>query len=194
MGEETGRGTAEEQEVDGLRHRPQVNQRRDEPVPGSSHHSGTQPADETDPAGAAGTDSAATAGTDPAARGEQRSAARAQDEAAGPGGEAARPGDEAGAPGGEAARPGGEAGAPGGEAAGPGDEAAGPDDEAAGPGKAVRDMMGGPPPQGDVPDAPAAQIAATDEEREGTSVAFVANAVPGKPDGEVDTRGGYTGS
>lgn len=159
MGEETGRGTAEEQEVDGLRHRPQVNQRRDEPVPGSSHHSGTQPADETDPAGAAGTDSAATAGTDPAARGEQRSAARAQD-----------------------------------EAAGPGDEAAGPDDEAAGPGKAVRDMMGGPPPQGDVPDAPAAQIAATDEEREGTSVAFVANAVPGKPDGEVDTRGGYTGS
>jgi hypothetical protein len=144
MREETGRGTAEEQEVDGLRHRPQVNQRRDEPVPGSSHHSGTQPPDETDPADTAGKDRAATD--------EQRSAASAQD------------------------------------------EAAEPSDEAAGPGKAVRDMMGGPPPQGDVPDAPATQIAATDEEREGTSVAFVANAVPGKPDGEVDTRGGYTGT
>jgi hypothetical protein len=75
-----------------------------------------------------------------------------------------------------------------------GPSAARPPDADDAPGKAVRDMMGGPPPQGDVPDAPATQIAATDESRKGTSVSHVANAVPGKPDGEVDTRGGYTGS
>ena len=58
-----------------------------------------------------------------------------------------------------------------------------------GQGDAVRAMMGGPPPQGDVPDAPATQIAAADtEEGEVTRVTRVANAVPGKPDGEVDTR------
>jgi hypothetical protein len=58
-------------------------------------------------------------------------------------------------------------------------------------GKAVRDMMGGPAPQGDVPDAPATQIAATDkdnEEGQPPRVRYVANAVPGQPDGEVDTR------
>lgn len=59
-------------------------------------------------------------------------------------------------------------------------------------GDAVRDMMGGPPPQGDAPDAPGVQIAAVDgadgeDAREGR-VRHVANAVPGKPDGEVDTR------
>jgi hypothetical protein len=83
-------------------------------------------------------------------------------------------------------------------------------------------MPGGPSPQGDVPDAPAVQVAATegvhggyvtvdgstgdgstgvtdqdarDEEhaekhadgRPGP-VRLVSNAVPGKPDGEVDTR------
>ena len=54
---------------------------------------------------------------------------------------------------------------------------------------AVRDMMGGPPPQGDVPDAPATQIAAADAgEDQATRVRRVANAVPGKPDGQVDTR------
>jgi len=56
-------------------------------------------------------------------------------------------------------------------------------------GDAVRAMMGGPPPQGDVPDAPATQIAAADnEEGRVTRVSRVANAVPRKPDGEVDTR------
>ena len=63
-------------------------------------------------------------------------------------------------------------------------------------GDAVRDMMGGPPPQGDVPDAPGTQIAATDSPdpaatdpaNAGQRVRHVANAVPGKPDGEVDTR------
>lgn len=56
-------------------------------------------------------------------------------------------------------------------------------------GDAVRDMMGGPPPQGDVPDAPGTQIAAADPAEDGTPrVRYVANAVPGKPDGEVDTR------
>jgi hypothetical protein len=57
------------------------------------------------------------------------------------------------------------------------------------PGDAVRDMMGGPPPQGDVPDAPGTQIAAAEPAEDGTPRArHVANAVPGKPDGEVDTR------
>ena len=61
--------------------------------------------------------------------------------------------------------------------------------EGGGQGDAVRDMMGGPPPQGDVPDAPGTQIAAADnEEGQVTRVTRVANAVPGKPDGEVDTR------
>jgi hypothetical protein len=55
-------------------------------------------------------------------------------------------------------------------------------------GDAVRDMMGGPPPQGDVPDAPGTQIAAADEGERGRKARYVANAVPGKPDGEVDTR------
>jgi hypothetical protein len=56
-------------------------------------------------------------------------------------------------------------------------------------GDAVRDMMGGPPPQGEVPDAPGTQIAAADPDEDGTArVRHVANAVPGKPDGEVDTR------
>jgi hypothetical protein len=65
-------------------------------------------------------------------------------------------------------------------------------------GDAVRDMMGGPQPQGDVPDAPGTQIAAaepTDPNQErgggpgrGQRARCVANAVPGKPDGEVDTR------
>lgn len=58
-----------------------------------------------------------------------------------------------------------------------------------GQGDAVRAMMGGPPPQGDVPDAPATQIAAAEnEEGQVTRVTRVANAVPGQPDGEVDTR------
>jgi hypothetical protein len=58
-----------------------------------------------------------------------------------------------------------------------------------GQGDAVQAMMGGPPPQGDVPDAPAIQVAAADDkEGQVTRVTRVANAVPGKPDGEVDTR------
>jgi hypothetical protein len=56
------------------------------------------------------------------------------------------------------------------------------------PGDAVRDMMGGPPPQGDTPDAPGTQVAAADEGEQGPKARYVANAVPGKPDGEVDTR------
>jgi hypothetical protein len=55
-------------------------------------------------------------------------------------------------------------------------------------GDAVRDMMGGPPPQGDVPDAPGTQVAAAEEGERGPRARHVANAVPGKPDGEVDTR------
>lgn len=66
-----------------------------------------------------------------------------------------------------------------------------------GPGKAIRDMMpGGPAPQGDVPDAPAVQIATAedrgdeddDPNRRPGSPRLMSNAVPGKPDGEVDTR------
>ena len=68
--------------------------------------------------------------------------------------------------------------------------------EDTGPGKAVRDMMpSGPAPQGDVRDAPAVQVTATedpgdDDDPEGRPgpVRIVSNAVPGKPDGEVDTR------
>jgi hypothetical protein len=56
------------------------------------------------------------------------------------------------------------------------------------PGDAVRDMMGGPPPQGGTPDAPGTQVAAADEGEQGPKARYVANAVPGKPDGEVDTR------
>jgi hypothetical protein len=65
-----------------------------------------------------------------------------------------------------------------------------------GPGKAIRDMMpGGPAPQGDVPDAPAVQIATAedrgdqdDPDRQPGPPRLMSNAVPGKPDGEVDTR------
>ena len=64
-----------------------------------------------------------------------------------------------------------------------------------GPGRAVKDMLpSGPTPQGDVPDAPGVQVAATDapgdDDQDGRpgSVRNVSNAVPGKPDGEVDTR------
>jgi hypothetical protein len=64
-----------------------------------------------------------------------------------------------------------------------------------GPGKAVQDMMpSGPTPQGDVPDAPGVQVTATeqpgDDDQDGQpgQVRIVSNAVPGKPDGEVDTR------
>lgn len=66
---------------------------------------------------------------------------------------------------------------------------------ATGPGRAVEDMMpSGPAPQGDVPDAPGVQLAATeqpgDDDQEGRpgTVRIVSNAVTGKPDGEVDTR------
>ncbi len=64
-----------------------------------------------------------------------------------------------------------------------------------GPGKAVEDMMpSGPAPQGDVPDAPGVQVAATenpgDDDQDGRpgAVRIVSNAAPGKPDGETDTR------
>jgi hypothetical protein len=71
------------------------------------------------------------------------------------------------------------------------DGTAAPDPDS-GPGKAIRDMMPGPVPQGDVPDAPAVQVAGAedpgrDDDRPGP-VRQVGNAVPGKPDGEVDTR------
>ena len=113
------------------------------------------------------------------------------------------------------------AGRPGGppEQSSPGIQPAQPSEHApgdTGPGKAVRDMMpGGPDPQGEVPDAPAVQVAtvegvhggyvttegvvgesqtdrdARDEENDASPpgpVRLVSNAVPGKPDGEVDTR------
>ena len=93
-------------------------------------------------------------------------------------------------PGADAARP---QGAPSGagDAAAPDkppepDNPAEPDDPA---GKAIRDMMPGPRPQGDVPDAPAVQVAAAETENgRPARVRSVGNAVPGKPDGEVDTR------
>lgn len=63
-----------------------------------------------------------------------------------------------------------------------------------GPGKAIRDMMpGGPGPQGDVPDAPAVQVATAEDTGDDTGgrpgpPRLMSNAAPGKPDGEVDTR------
>ena len=113
------------------------------------------------------------------------------------------------------------AGRPGGppEQSSPGIQPAQPSEHAPSdidPGQAVRDMMpSGPDPQGDVPDAPAVQVAtvegvhggyvttegtvgesqtgrdARDEENDPSPpgpVRLVSNAVPGKPDGEVDTR------
>lgn len=59
-----------------------------------------------------------------------------------------------------------------------------------GHGAAAEELMrGGPAPQGGVPNAPGVQ-AATAESADGrvTRVRHVSNAVPGKPDGEVDTR------
>jgi hypothetical protein len=69
------------------------------------------------------------------------------------------------------------------------EHSAGRQEASGGPGQAVRDLMGGPQPQGDVPDAPATQIAAAENEEDQVGqIRYVANAVPGKPDGEVDTR------
>jgi len=57
------------------------------------------------------------------------------------------------------------------------------------PGTAAGELMGGPAPQGPVPDVPGVQAAAADSaDGRVTRVRQVSNAVPGKPDGEVDTR------
>jgi len=57
------------------------------------------------------------------------------------------------------------------------------------PGVAAAELMGGPHPQGAVPDAPGAQVAAVDTaDGRVTRIRSVSNAVPGQPDGEVDTR------
>jgi hypothetical protein len=56
-------------------------------------------------------------------------------------------------------------------------------------GAAAEELMGGPAPQGPVPDAPGVQVAAADStDGRVTRIRAVGNAVPGKPDGEVDTR------
>lgn len=56
-------------------------------------------------------------------------------------------------------------------------------------GAAADQLMGGPAPQGPVPDAPGVQPA-TVETTDGRvkRIRTVSNAVPGQPDGEVDTR------
>ena len=57
------------------------------------------------------------------------------------------------------------------------------------PGTAAEELMGGPAPQGPVADAPGVQVAGADNaDGRVTRARRVANAVPGKPDGEVDTR------
>ena len=59
----------------------------------------------------------------------------------------------------------------------------------AAPGAAAEELMGGPAPQGPVPDAPGVQVTSADgADGRVTRVRRVSNAVPGKPDGEVDTR------
>jgi hypothetical protein len=56
-------------------------------------------------------------------------------------------------------------------------------------GAAAEELMRGPAPQSPVPDAPGVQVAAADSaDGRVTRVRRVSNAVPGKPDGEVDTR------
>jgi hypothetical protein len=56
-------------------------------------------------------------------------------------------------------------------------------------GTAAQRLIGGPEPQGPVPDAPGVQVAAADSaDGRVTRIRAVSNAVPGKPDGEVDTR------
>ena len=56
-------------------------------------------------------------------------------------------------------------------------------------GTAAQQLMGGPGPQGPVPDVPGVQVAAAaSADGRVTRVRAVSNAVPGQPDGEVDTR------
>jgi hypothetical protein len=56
-------------------------------------------------------------------------------------------------------------------------------------GAAAEELTRGPAPQSPVPDAPGVQVAAADSaDGRVTRVRRVSNAVPGKPDGEVDTR------
>ena len=56
-------------------------------------------------------------------------------------------------------------------------------------GAAAEELMGGPVPQGPVPNAPGVQATTAESEGDRVSkVRRVSNAVPGKPDGEVDTR------
>lgn len=56
-------------------------------------------------------------------------------------------------------------------------------------GAAAQHMMGGPGPQGPVPDAPGVQVTGAEStEGQVSRVRLVSNAVPGQPDGEVDTR------
>jgi hypothetical protein len=57
------------------------------------------------------------------------------------------------------------------------------------PGSAVEELMRRPAPQGPVPDTPGVQVTSADSaDGRVTRVRRVSNAVPGKPDGEVDTR------
>jgi len=146
-----------------------VNQRRDEPLPASHHDDSGQAA---------------------VARNEEHAETLATGQPGGP-----APAEQS-SPGVQPAQPSGH------------------EPDGTGPGKAVRDMLpAGPYPQGDVPDAPAVQLAATEgvhgghltaeglsgateagardeehaQDRPGP-VRLVSNAVPGKPDGEVDTR------
>lgn len=56
-------------------------------------------------------------------------------------------------------------------------------------GAAAQELMGGPGPQGPVPDTPGVQVAGADcTDGQVTRIRSVSNAPPGKPDGEVDTR------
>ena len=57
------------------------------------------------------------------------------------------------------------------------------------PGTAAEELMGGQAPQGPVPDTPGVQVTSADSaDGRVAKVRRVSNAVPGKPDGEVDTR------
>lgn len=83
---------------------------------------------------------------------------------------------------------------PGGRGERPGTDDEGSADQQGAPGPsagttATEHLMAGPDPQGRYRDAPGTLIARADSDEERpTQARYVANAVPGKPDGEVDTR------
>jgi hypothetical protein len=152
------RQPGEHQELAEIGYRPSVNQGRHEPLPASHDDERAQEAVTRN------AEHSANAGSDDGSTPDAAPTPRAPDGGFAPG-----------APSAVDTRP------AGGPASGPAPAA---------PGRAARHIMPGPAPQGDVPDAPGVQVTAVERDEQGRIVRVrgVANAAPGKPDGEVDTR------